>query len=108
MHILGRSLRGGLHDGVASALGITAGSVRILTAAAGLSLLLATSPLAFTSVKLAGGAYPILTQCTTVIHEQFQATTTASAGEVCAGRRGALLQRGHGRCSRRAVRAVGL
>lgn len=61
MYILGRSLRGGLHAGVAAALGITAGSiVHTLAAATGLSLLPATSPLAFTLLKLAGGGYPLL------------------------------------------------
>ncbi|HXW73949.1 MAG TPA: LysE family translocator [Steroidobacteraceae bacterium] len=58
MYILGRSLSGGLRAGVASALGISVGSIaHTLAAAAGLSLLLATSVLAFTLVKLAGGAY---------------------------------------------------
>jgi len=60
MYILGRNLTGGLRAGVAAALGITAGSiVHTLAAATGLSLLLATSPLAFSALKLAGGAYLI-------------------------------------------------
>jgi threonine/homoserine/homoserine lactone efflux protein len=60
MYILGRSLTGGLRCGVASALGIATGSIiHTLAAAAGLSVLLATSPLAFTAVKLCGGAYLI-------------------------------------------------
>ena len=60
MYILGRSLTGGLHAGVASALGISVGSIfHTLAAAAGLSLLLATSPLAFTAVKLCGATYLI-------------------------------------------------
>jgi threonine/homoserine/homoserine lactone efflux protein len=58
MYILGRSLTGGLRSGIASALGITVGSIiHTLAAALGLSVLLATSPLAFTVVKLCGAAY---------------------------------------------------
>ena len=58
MYILGRSLTGGRRAGVASALGIIVGSViHTLAAAAGLSVLLATFPLAFTAVKLCGAAY---------------------------------------------------
>lgn len=58
MYILGRSLSGGLREGVASALGISVGSIfHTLAAAAGLSLLLAASPLAFMAVKLGGAAY---------------------------------------------------
>ena len=58
MYILGRSLSGGLRSGVASTLGITVGTIiHTLAAAAGLSVLLATSPLAFTVVKICGAAY---------------------------------------------------
>jgi threonine/homoserine/homoserine lactone efflux protein len=60
MYILGRSLTGGLRCGIASALGIAVGSViHTLAAAAGLSVLLAASPVAFTAVKFCGGAYLI-------------------------------------------------
>ena len=58
--ILGRSLSGGRADGVAAALGISAGSViHTILAALGLSALLATSPYAFMAVKFAGAAYLI-------------------------------------------------
>jgi len=60
LYILGRSLSGGLRYGVASALGITAGSVvHTFAAAAGLSLLLKAFPPAFVAVKLCGAAYLI-------------------------------------------------
>jgi threonine/homoserine/homoserine lactone efflux protein len=58
MYILGRSLTGGLRSGVASAFGITVGTItHTLAAAAGLSVLLAASPVAFMTVKLCGAAY---------------------------------------------------
>ena len=56
--ILGRSLAGGRAEGVAAALGISAGTVvHTIAAALGLSALLGTSPYAFMAVKLAGAAY---------------------------------------------------
>ena len=57
-YILGRSMAQGRSAGVASALGISAGSlVHTLAAALGLSALIAASATAFLVVKLAGAAY---------------------------------------------------
>ena len=57
-YILARSGAEGRAVGVASALGIAAGSVvHTMAAALGLSVLLATSPLAFDVVRWAGAAY---------------------------------------------------
>jgi threonine/homoserine/homoserine lactone efflux protein len=58
LFIVGRSLAGGSRAGIAAAVGICVGSIgHTLAAALGLSLLLATSALAFTIVKLLGAAY---------------------------------------------------
>jgi threonine/homoserine/homoserine lactone efflux protein len=60
LYILGRSIAHGRRAGVASALGISVGSIFHTGAAAvGLSAFLATSVWAFTIVKLAGAAYLI-------------------------------------------------
>ncbi|HEX8076210.1 MAG TPA: LysE family translocator [Chthoniobacterales bacterium] len=60
LYILGRSIAHGRRAGVASALGISVGSIfHTCAAALGLSAFLATSAWAFTFVKLAGAAYLI-------------------------------------------------
>src|SRR6267378_8301637 len=60
VYILGRSVAQGREAGVASALGISLGSIFHTGAAAlGLSAILATSALAFGTIKLIGGTYLI-------------------------------------------------
>lgn len=60
VYILGRSIAQGREAGVASALGISLGSIFHTSAAAlGLSAILATSAVAFGTIKLIGGAYLI-------------------------------------------------
>jgi threonine/homoserine/homoserine lactone efflux protein len=58
IYIVTRSVDGGRRVGVASALGVEAGTLlHVAAAAAGLSALIASSALAFDLVKLAGAAY---------------------------------------------------
>src|SRR5215510_12608665 len=58
LYILGRSVAQGREAGVASAFGVSLGSIcHTCAAALGLSAILATSALAFGVIKLLGGAY---------------------------------------------------
>ena len=58
VYILGRSVAQGRGAGVASVLGICVGSIfHTCAAALGLSAILATSALAFSAIRLLGGAY---------------------------------------------------
>ena len=58
--ILGQTARSGRHGGFAAVFGIWSGTfLHVLMAAAGLSVILATSALAFSVVKWAGAAYLI-------------------------------------------------
>ena len=78
LYILGRSIAHGRRAGVASALGITVGSVFHTGAAAlGLSAVLATSAWAFTFVKLAGAAYLIFLGVRALFEKQHQLSLPA-------------------------------
>jgi threonine/homoserine/homoserine lactone efflux protein len=58
LYLLARSLAGGRREGVLSSLGtLVGGMVHVLAAAAGVSVLLARSAVAFATVKYAGAAY---------------------------------------------------
>lgn len=59
-YVLTRSIKGGRSEGFASVLGTAIGGlVHVIAAAFGLSILIATSAVAFTVVKYAGAAYLI-------------------------------------------------
>jgi len=58
LYVLARSLAGGRREGVLSSLGTSVGGmVHVLAAAAGVSVVLARSAVAFATVKYAGAAY---------------------------------------------------
>jgi len=58
LYVLARTLAGGRREGVLSVLGtFFGGLVHVVAAATGLSIVLATSALAFATVKYAGAAY---------------------------------------------------
>lgn len=60
LYVLARTLAGGRREGVLSALGtFLGGLVHVIAAATGLSIVLATSAVAFAAVKYAGAAYLI-------------------------------------------------
>jgi RhtB (resistance to homoserine/threonine) family protein len=73
VYILGRSIAHGREAGVASAFGISLGSIfHTCTAALGLSAILATSALAFGVIKLMGGAYLIFLGTKMILDRQKQ------------------------------------
>src|SRR5215469_8560901 len=58
LYVLARSLAGGKREGVLSALGtFLGGMVHVFAAALGVSVILARSAVAFSTVKYAGAAY---------------------------------------------------
>ena len=78
LYILGRSVADGRRAGVASALGISVGSIFHTGAAAlGLSAFLATSAWAFTFVKLAGAAYLIFLGVRALVERQHELSMPA-------------------------------
>jgi threonine/homoserine/homoserine lactone efflux protein len=78
LYILGRSVAHGRRVGVASALGISVGSMFHTGAAAlGLSAFLATSAWAFTFVKLAGAAYLIFLGVRALLERQHELSMPA-------------------------------
>jgi threonine/homoserine/homoserine lactone efflux protein len=78
LYILGRSIAHGRRAGVASAFGISVGSIFHTGAAAlGLSAVLATSAWAFTFVKLAGAAYLLFLGIRALLEKQHELSMPA-------------------------------
>ena len=87
IYILTRSMAGGRGEGVASALGINTGLlVHTVLVATGLSLVLASSPVAFTVLKVAGAVYLVVMGIRSVLsHESVLGTDVAAGGAGEAG-----------------------
>lgn len=78
VYILGRSIAHGRRAGIASAIGISVGSVvHTCAAALGLSAFLATSAWAFAAVKLAGAAYLIFLGLRALLQRRHDLTVPA-------------------------------
>ena len=76
LYVLGRTLHGGRRDGIRSALGtFVGGTVHVLAAALGLSVILMTSATAFKIVRFAGASYLIYLGISMIRHRR--ATLTA-------------------------------
>jgi len=94
LYILGRSIAHGRRAGIASALGISVGSIFHTGAAAlGLSAFLATSAWAFTFVKLAGAAYLVFLGVRALLEGQDELSVPAhfkQGGAAAAFRQGIL------------------
>jgi len=94
LYILGRSVAQGRPAGIASALGISVGSIFHTGAAAlGLSAVLATSAWAFTLVKLGGAAYLIFLGVRALLERQHELAMPAhfrQRGAAAAFRQGIL------------------
>jgi len=79
VYILGRSIAQGREAGIASALGISLGSIfHTCAAALGLSAILATSALAFGTIKLIGGAYLIFLGAKMILDRRKQLSLPAN------------------------------
>jgi threonine/homoserine/homoserine lactone efflux protein len=71
LYVLSRTLAGGRREGILSSLGtFIGGMVHVVAAAAGLSVVLATSALAFSAVKFAGAAYLIFLGVRMIVRAQ--------------------------------------
>lgn len=104
VYILTRGIAGGRSEGVASALGINTGLlVHTVLVSAGLSLVLAASPVAFTAIKVAGAAYLVVMGVRTIAFGGGSAKLASaaeaageSAGEASARRGSPLATYGQG------------
>jgi len=86
LYILGRSVGQGRRIGVASALGVSAGTVvHTLAAALGLSAIIATSATAFLAIKVAGAAYLVYLGVRTLVASRAPLAALRNDGPTTAG-----------------------
>ncbi len=77
LYVLARSLAGGRREGLLSALGTFAGGmVHVVAAAAGISIILAKSAVAFSTVKYLGAAYLCFLGVRMILQSRNEADTT--------------------------------
>lgn len=77
LYVLARSLAGGRREGLLSALGTFAGGmVHVVAAAAGISIILAKSAVAFSTVKYLGAAYLCFLGVRMILQSRNEAGTT--------------------------------
>ena len=82
LYVLARSLAGGKREGVLSALGtFLGGMVHVLAAALGVSVILARSAVAFSTVKYAGAAYLCFLGVRMIIEARKDARTQEKSAE---------------------------
>lgn len=75
LYVLGRTLHGGRREGIRSALGtFVGGTVHVLAAALGLSVILMTSATAFEIVRFAGASYLIYLGISMIRHRRANLT----------------------------------
>ena len=92
VYILTRTVSGGRREGLASAFGINAGLVvHTILVAAGLSLVLAASPVAFNVIKVAGAAYLAVMGVRSILSGGSSFSVGEKDGEPAAGSNLALL-----------------
>jgi len=82
LYVLARSLAGGRREGVLSSLGtFLGGLVHVVAAATGLSIVLATSAIAFSVVKYAGAGYLIVLGVRMILSARRDTDFDASPGQ---------------------------
>src|SRR5208282_3765593 len=83
LYVLARTLTGGRREGVLSSLGtFVGGLVHVVAAATGLSIVLATSAIAFAAVKYAGAAYLVYLGVRMIISARHDREPEVRSGEV--------------------------